>query len=84
VQYNGDGTGVLASGTNSINGMASALTNVPITFTVNRDCTGMKTVGTGASAFHFNFVITPDGQTLTFIVTDNGVSMTGTATRLRR
>jgi hypothetical protein len=53
VQYNGDGTGVLLSGTNSINGATSTLTNVPITFTVNRDCTGTKTVGTGPSAYHF-------------------------------
>jgi hypothetical protein len=84
VQYNGDGTGVLVGGTNSINGVAAALANLPITFTVNRDCTGTKTIGTGPSAFHFNFVITPDGQTLTFIETDNGVTMTGTATRVRK
>ena len=81
VVYNGDGTGTVVSGTNVINGASSSLTNVPATFTVNADCTGSKTVGTGASALHFNFVITPDGSTITWIVTDSGVTMTGTAVR---
>jgi hypothetical protein len=47
---------------------------------VNRDCTGSKTIGTS----HFNFVITPDGSTITWIVTDAGVTLSGTGIRFRR
>ena len=83
VVYNGDGTGTLLSGTNVINGSSSTLANIPATFTVNSDCTGSKTIGTGASAVHFNFVISPDGSTITWIVTDPGVTMLGVATRLK-
>jgi hypothetical protein len=55
---------------------------VPAIFTVNRNCTGSKTVGTGASANHFDFVITPDGHTITFIETDAFAVTPGTAVRL--
>jgi len=53
------------------------LSNVPATFTVNPDCTGSKTIG----ATTYNFVITPDGSKITWIVTSNGVTMTGTGVR---
>jgi hypothetical protein len=84
VQYNGDGTGVLISATNSINGAVSTVSGIPGTYTVNRDCTGTKTFGSGNSAQHFNFVISPDGNTITWISTDNSVTMIGTAVRQRR
>jgi hypothetical protein len=84
IVYNGDGTGVLVSGTNTVNGASSASGNIPITFTVNRDCTGSKTIGTGPSATQMNFVITPDGSTITWIVTNTGVTMVGTGVRLKR
>src|SRR5437764_1248832 len=32
------------------------------TYTVNRDCTGSLTFGTGPSTGHFDLVITPDGK----------------------
>jgi len=80
VVYNGDGTGMALTTTNSINGTAMTSTNVPASFTVNTDCTGSKTIGTT----HFNFVITPDGSTITWIVTDNGVTLMGTGVRLRQ
>lgn len=84
VVYNGDGTGVSISGTTTVNGSASTAGNVPVTFTVNRDCTGSKTMGSGPSAAHMNFVITPDGQTITWIVTDTGVTLMGTGVRLKK
>jgi hypothetical protein len=79
VVYNGDGTGYAVSSTSSVNGMSSTSANVPATFTVNRDCTGSKTLGKS----HFNFVISPDGSTINWIVTDNGVTISGTAVRLK-
>jgi hypothetical protein len=84
IVYNGDGTGVAISGTSSVNGSTSTAGNAPITFTVNRDCTGSKTIGSGPSAAHMNFVITPDGKTITWIATDPGVTVMGTAERLRK
>ena len=78
--YNGDGTGNAAFVTQSVNGASSILTNIPVTFMVNPDCTGSKTVGTG----HYNFVITPDGSLITWIVTDNGVTLMGTGVRVKK
>jgi hypothetical protein len=79
VVYNGDGTGTLFSATITVNGAASVVSNVPASFTVNGDCTGFKTIGTN----HYNFVISPDGSTITWIVTDTGVTMMGTGVRLK-
>jgi hypothetical protein len=78
--YNGDGTGVSVFSTKSVNGGSSTAANVPASFTVNADCTGSKNIG----ATHFNFVITPDGSTITWIVTDTGVTMSGTGIRLKK
>jgi hypothetical protein len=80
VIYNGDGTGMAVAITQSVNGGSSTATGIPATFTVNRDCTGTKTIGNN----HYNFVITPDGNTITWIVTDAGVTLMGTGVRLRR
>ncbi len=80
VIYNGDGTGMLVSITQSVNGATSTANNIPATFTVNRDCTGTKTIGTN----RFNFVMTPDGDTITWIVTNPGVTLMGTGVRVRR
>jgi len=76
--YNGDGTGVSVSGTKSVNGVVSTSSNVPARFTVNADCTGSKTIG----ATNYNFVITPDGSTITWIVTSPGVTLMGTGVRM--
>ena len=84
VVYNGDGTAVVASVTTSVNGTVIPGSGTPGTFTVNPDCTGSKTFGSGASAQHFNFVISPDGSKITWIVSDTGVVMTGIAERIRR
>jgi hypothetical protein len=80
VVYNGNGTGTLVSGTTTVNGAVSTASNVPASFTVNQDCTGTKTLG----AAHFNFVISADGDTITWIVSDPAITMSGTAVRLRR
>lgn len=77
VVYNGDGTGLLISSTTSVNGMSSTSSNVPATFTVNRDCTGQKTIGKN----NFNFVITPDGGTIYWIITNAGITISGTGVR---
>ena len=77
VTYNGDGTGMQLFGTKIVAGQTSTSSNVPATFTVNPDCTGSKTIG----ATNFNFVITPDGSKITWIVTNAGVTMTGTGVR---
>ena len=74
-----DGTGLAISLTTSVNGAATTVANVAGVYTVNTDCTGSKTFPTG----HFNFVISPDGNTLTWIVTDSGITMSGTAVRQR-
>lgn len=81
VFYDGQGGGMLISGTLTVNGTTSTLTNVPATYTVNRDCTGTKTVGTGPSAFHYSYVISPNGSTITFVQTDTGVTSGGAANR---
>ena len=77
VIYKGDGTGVLLSGTTTVAGASSTASNVSAPFTVNPDCTGSKTIGTT----NFNFVITPDGSKITWIVTNTGVTMKGTGIR---
>lgn len=79
--YNGDGTGTVASGTTTVNGSSSTSSNQPIAYTVNRDCTGSKVLGSGPSAIHMNFVITPDGSKITWIITDPAVTMIGTGVR---
>jgi hypothetical protein len=84
IVYNGDGTGIVVSGTNTVNGTSSSFSNVPVTFTVNRDCTGSKTIGSGPSATQMNFVVSPDGSTITWTVTNAGVTMIGTGVRLKR
>lgn len=82
VTYDGHGDGVSTT-TTSVNGVASQSTTTG-SFTVNGDCSGTKTFGSGPAATHFNFVITPDGAQITWIVTNAGVVMTGTAVRVLR
>jgi len=82
--YNGDGTGTLISGTQTVNGSSSAASNLPITYTLNLDCTGSKVLGSGPSAVHMNFVISPGGSKIKWIITDPAVTMTGTGVRQDR
>jgi len=80
VVYNGDGPGNVVLLTQVVNGTNSTFTNIPATFTVNRDCTGTKVIGTT----HYNFVISANGSVITFIVTDSGVTLMGTGVRLKK
>ena len=77
--YDGHGTGSVTA-TEMVGGTLIAINGAPATFTVNSNCSGQKTVG----PYHFNFVITPDGKTITFIQTDSGVVSTGQAKQLVR
>jgi hypothetical protein len=83
VTYDGQGNGSVTY-TVTVNGTVSKAVPATGAYTVNSDCTGSKTFGSGPSAQHFNFVITPDGNKITWIVTDPGVVMIGTAERLFR
>jgi len=85
VTYDGQGGGLSGPSTTSVNGMISKDPGgTKGSFTVNRDCTGSKSFGSGPSAQHYDFVITPDGDTITWVVTDTGVVLSGTAVRLKK
>jgi len=75
--YNGHGGGSVTA-TEMRGGTLIPIVGAPATFKVNPDCSGSKTVG----PFNFNFVITPDGKTITFVQTDSGVVSAGKAKRL--
>lgn len=83
IVYNGDGTALSVNNTAAVNGTSSTTTNVTGTYTVNPDCTGTKTFGSGASAQHYNFVVTPDGNTIYWVITDNGITLSGTGVRVK-
>ena len=84
VIYNGDGTGTLLSVKKNVNGTVLSASSVPVTYTVNPDCTGSKIIGSGASATHFDFVITSDGDTITWVGTDATAIISGKAMRSSR
>jgi hypothetical protein len=81
VTYDGQGNGSVTYSV-SVNGMITKGITAAGTFTVNRDCTGSKTFGSGAGANHYDFVIAPDGSTITWVETDAGVVISGSAVRL--
>jgi hypothetical protein len=80
VTYDGQGNGS-ATSTQSVNGTIYKGVAATATFTVNRDCTGSKTFSDGSQ---YDFVITLDGSTITWIETDPGVVVSGTAVRIKR
>jgi hypothetical protein len=80
VTYNGDGTGVLTFSTTSTGGtLASLPSPVSVTYTVRSDCTGSKVFN---GALHMDFVISPNGRLITWIITNAGAIMSGTGVRL--
>ncbi len=79
VTYDGQGNGA-ATLTQSVNGVISRQVTITGTYTVNPDCTGSKTFAGGA--VNFDFMITPDGRTITFIETDPGTVGSGQANRM--
>jgi hypothetical protein len=61
--------------------LSTTILRMPGTYTVNRDCTGSKIFG-GATTY--DFVVTPDGREITWIVTNayGGPLFTGRAVRM--
>jgi hypothetical protein len=83
VVYDGQGKGVVATETLSINGNIFRGVTATGAYTVNSNCTGSKTFTNSAGqVMHFDFIISPDGGKLTWIDTDTGVVLMGTAVRL--
>jgi hypothetical protein len=80
VTYDGHGNG-LSTGTTSVNGVISRSVAVPGVYTVNPDCTGSKSFG---EATTYDFVVTPDGREISWIVTNAfaGSVFTGRAVRM--
>jgi hypothetical protein len=79
-QHTWDGQGsTVANNTISANGNVF-LATVTGTFTINADCTGSLAESDGS---HYNLVVSPDGNTLSWIETDAGTVLSGTEVRLR-
>jgi hypothetical protein len=79
VTYDGHGNGQ-STFTRSVGGVISRPVAVPGVYTVKPDCTGSKTFG---GATDYDFVVTPDGREITWIVTNSGAGalFTGHAVR---
>ena len=77
VTYDGHGNGQ-ATFTQSSGGFVQKFVAVPGVYTVNPDCTGSKTFN-GTTTY--DFVVTPDGREITWIVTNSGAVFTGNAVR---
>ena len=80
VTYDGHGNGQ-STFTRSVAGVISRPVAVPGVYTVKPDCTGSKTFG---GTTDYDFVVTPDGREITWIVTNSGAGalFTGRAVRL--
>jgi hypothetical protein len=79
ITYDGQGNSI-ATYTASVNGTIHKGVTVTGTYTVNTDCTGSHVESDGS---HYDFVVSPDGDTATWISTDTGEVVTGTEVRLR-
>ena len=77
VTYDGHGNGQ-STFTKTVGGFVQKFVAVPGVYTVNADCTGSKIFG-GATTY--DFVVTPDGREITWIVTNSGAVFTGNAVR---
>jgi hypothetical protein len=79
VTYFGDGTGSVTSSTTNMGGTVSR-TTAPVagTYSVKPDCTGTKILG----GVHYDFVISPNGRLISWVVTESGVVISGTAVKL--
>jgi hypothetical protein len=77
VTYDGHGNGQ-ATFTQSTGGFVQKYVAVPGVYTVNPDCTGSKTFN-GTTTY--DFVVTPDGREITWIITNSGAVFTGNAVR---
>ena len=78
ITYDGHGNAV-ATFTLNVNGNVQTHTDVPSTYSINSDCTGTA-LEAGA---HYSFVVSPDGNTTTWMETDPGIVVSGTEVRLK-
>ena len=78
ITYDGHGN-TLATFTLNVNGSVQTHIDVPGTYTINSDCTGTS-LEAGA---HYSFVVSPDGNTTTWMETDPGTVVSGTEVRLK-
>jgi len=80
VTYDGHGNGV-STFTQTVGGITSRSVAVTGVYTVNPNCTGSKTFGGTTS---YDFVVTPNGREISWIVTNSssGAAFTGHAVRL--
>jgi hypothetical protein len=78
ITYDGHGN-TLATFTLNVNGNVQTHIDVPGTYTINSDCTGTS-LEAGA---HYSFVVSPDGNTTTWMETDPGTVVSGTEVRLK-
>lgn len=80
--YDGQGKGLKIQ-TASVGGTIVRQAAATGVYTVNSDCTGSKTfTSPTGQVSNFDFVISPNGRLITWIVTDSGQVFTGTAVRL--
>jgi hypothetical protein len=78
ITYDGHGN-TRATFTLNVNGNVQTHIDVPGTYTINSDCTGTS-LEAGA---HYSFVVSPDGNTTTWMETDPGTVVSGTEVRLK-
>jgi hypothetical protein len=79
VTFDGRGHSI-ATYTASVNGTIHKGVTVTGTYTVNPDCTASHAESDGS---HYDYVVAPNGNTVTWIETDSGTVVTGTEVRLR-
>ena len=80
ITYDGQGNSV-ATVTVSVNGTIHSGVTVTGTYTINPDCTGSHAESDGS---HYDFVVTPDGNTASWIEVDSGTVVSGTEVRLKK
>jgi hypothetical protein len=81
VTYFGDGTATVNFSTSNAGGTVSRLSPPAAgTYSVKADCTGSKILG----GTHYDFVVTPDGRLITWVVTESGIVLSGTGVKLDR
>jgi len=78
ITYDGQGNSI-ATVTLSVNGTIHSGVTVTGTYTVNSDCTGSHSESDGA---HYDFVVTPTGNSASWIEVDSGTVVSGTEVRL--
>ena len=78
ITYDGHGN-TLATFTLNVDGNVQTHKDVPGIYTINSDCTGTS-LEAGA---HYSFVVSPDGNTTTWMETDPGTVVSGTEVRLK-